>query len=244
MIWCIQQIAPTADLYNYLQAFIREAAKNAECNPRKPALLTQVLVSLNAANVDEKELSVENVPVTITLIDQSRRKIKIAGSCNFRQLCNRLADQLFLKDATDFACFVAVDGLPQPRLIPDNSKVGPTKQKWLEVKEKTGREVHFLFKRRMLMPDEVLSNNDPVHASLTYKQAVHDFLKYPVAEERGVVVRIAANVLWDARSSFTEAIAEAKLGDEGVLEQILPWDTLKETEKRATVVKETEKRAT
>lgn len=227
MIWCLQQDLLSADLYGFLHAFMMNAARKAELGMQP--ILTQCLVALNASNIEEKGQSDENISVIISLIDYTKRKVRLPGSCNFRQLCDRLADQLFVKNGNDFAVFVAVDGLPQPRLIPDNAKVGSTRQKWMEVREKTGRDVNFVFKRRMLQPDEVLRNNDPVHAQLTYRQAVHDFLIYPLAEERPLLVRIAASVLWEMRSSFKQAIEEeGKLEEEGILEQCLPWQHLRD----------------
>lgn len=77
-----------------------------------------------------------------------------------------------------------------------------------------------LFKRAHIQADEVLLARDPVHASLTYEQAVHDFLRYPIQDDLNLVLEASARIALVDRGHFGRYVDRHSLADAGVLEQV------------------------
>lgn len=75
-----------------------------------------------------------------------------------------------------------------------------------------------------------------MHAVLTYRQAVRGFLTYPIFEDKEVLVRISASIMWELRDSFDVE----KLGEEETLCQIFPTNLIQDNkEEILTEIQET-----
>merc|ERR1711972_1114948 len=98
--------------------------------------------------------------------------------------------------------------------------------------EVTGRASHLLFKRRFMRVDETLNPGDLVHATLTYRQALWDYLHYPVQEEAQHICEIAASILMTEYDHYKEQIVNGRLSDPGILEQLIPDVSLKQDTNR------------
>jgi len=108
------------------------------------------------------------------------------------------------------------------RLLPNATVLSILTQKWARLKEVTGRVSCLLYKRRFLRVDESLDPGDLMHATLTYRQALWDYLHYPLTEECDYICEVAANITLTDRDHFVHYIQSGRLHEPGVLEQLLP----------------------
>merc|ERR1719162_879000 len=119
-------------------------------------------------------------------------------------------------------------GFSQHRLIPDLAVVADLQSKWAELKDTTGRDTKLLFKRRLLRKDEALKVSEAQHACFSYRQALNEFLSYPLAEAFELMIRVAAAVLWTDRDFWWKVQQKGKLKEHGNLEQLLPDSFLRD----------------
>jgi len=108
------------------------------------------------------------------------------------------------------------------RLLPENVTIDKLRQKFETLKIKTGRATELLYKRKFLRVDEGLLPGDLMHAMLTFRQALWDYLHYPILEDKDFVCEIAANILILEYDHFAQYIVSGKLYTEGILEQLVP----------------------
>jgi len=167
--------------------------------------------------IDEDE---DLIPIHVLLIDNSSRKIFVLESETLATLRERMLEQVKTSAGHEFAFFQVTDRLDVHRLLPDTTVLGTLFQKWRKLKAGTGRETRLLWKRRFLQIGETLRSGDMPHANLTYRQAVWDFLHYPISEDYRFICEISASIISVEISHYREKLN--KLADEGVLENLLP----------------------
>lgn len=230
MLACCQHACPSSTLHEFLHTFLLLALKNVDGILQ--ATVRQCIADLNITASPEKLKEDNRVSLTIMLIDHSTRKVRVPSSAKLRQLGEILAEQLRISEPSDFSLFQITEGLSQHRLLPDNGVIANLQAKWQKLKEMTKRESRLLYKRRLLRVDEVLHHSDRKHAELTYKQALYDYLHYPVPEDPGVMTRVGAAVLWCERDGLKEIINKERLFDEGILEQLLPMSYLRDKNRK------------
>jgi len=172
--------------------------------------------------VDEDELSLH-----VTLIDASSRRIRAPASSTLHQLGEITAATLKIGAASDFAFFQVTEGLDAHRLLPDTTVISTLLAKWKKLEEMTRRGSRLLFKRKYVRVDEYLQPGDLAHAGLTYRQAVYDFLHYPIHEDLRAMLEISARIVFVERAYFKPYLDRNALGDAGVVEQIVPEIVLK-----------------
>jgi len=156
------------------------------------------------------------------LIDHSTRKIHVPPNSTLAQVGERLAAQLRISTAQDFGFFQMTQGLEMHRLLPNATVLSILTQKWARLKEATGRASCLLYKRRFLRVDECLDPGDLMHATLTYRQALWDYLHYPLTEESDYICEVAANITLTDHDHFVHYVQSGRLHEPGVLEQLLP----------------------
>jgi len=169
----------------------------------------------------------ELIPVQVHLIDHTSRKVHVPKGSTLEQLAERMAQQLRITNAKEFGFFQMTEGLQMHRLLPDSVSVSLIFQKWETLKSSSGCTTQLLYKRRLLRVDEGLLPGDLVHATLTFRQALWDYLHYPIAEDMEFVVEIAANLLDLEYSHFKQNVENGKLYSDGILEQLVPEMCLK-----------------
>merc|ERR1712113_733854 len=176
----------------------------------------------------KEDESVANlIPIQVLLIDHSTRKVHAPRGATLAELAQRVAGQLRVGNASDFSFFQLTEGLETHRLLPDTTVLSTLEQKWEKLKEVTGRASHLLFKRRFMRVDETLNPGDLVHATLTYRQALWDYLHYPVSEETNHICEIAASILLTDHDHYKTQLDKQDLRDTGILEQLVPETSLK-----------------
>jgi len=67
-----------------------------------------------------------------------------------------------------------------------------------------------------------------MHATLSYRQAMYDYHRYPIAEDQEFLCKIGATILCIERDSYKEFIKAKNLTEQGVLEHLLPDYVLKQ----------------
>jgi len=239
MLGLCQTVAPSEDLQPFVHVFLMKmlAHEYAERDFMIQADIKQCSLDLNALTNKAKDPNSkgevdDDVTLQVLLIDNSTRKVTIKSSTDLAQLGVILADQLRINKPQDFAFFQVTSGLDSHRLLPDNAIVSQLLAKWSKLKEMTQRVSNFLWKRKFLKLDEHLTGSSRMHAQLTYKQALYDFLHYPFCENLPFLYEIAVRILWMERHHFREEIDGKKLDNPGVLEVLLPEPAIKSYPRR------------
>merc|ERR1719277_343427 len=235
MLSLCQQACPGSDLHEFLHNFLMQSIVKSDEELQQ--VIRQCIADLNVTASPERLREENTINVNVVLIDFSTRNVKIPQSATLKQLGETLAEQLRITTPRDFSCFMLTEGFTQHRLIPDNAVVAELLPKWAKLKERTGRDTKLLFKRRLLRKDEVLHTGDSQHATLTYRQALYEFLNYPVGEATQVMIRIAAAILWTDRDFWAKVQAKGKLGSAETLEQLVPIAFLRDKTRSKVVHK-------
>lgn len=179
--------------------------------------------------------STAKLSVMVSLIDHSTRKVMVKENATLIEVGDALASQIRLGRIQDFRFFQLVeadkDHAEVHRLLPMPASVKTILAKMETLKEKTQRRSQLLLKRVFMgkfmdiygEKYEELRAGDMVHANLTYKQAIRDFLHYPIYEDRKLVLEIAAAVLVNEHDSVLEKTLKTRdLSGAGVLEKAMP----------------------
>eukprot|EP00929_Paragymnodinium_shiwhaense_P007738 TRINITY_DN111650_c0_g1_i1.p1 TRINITY_DN111650_c0_g1~~TRINITY_DN111650_c0_g1_i1.p1 ORF type:complete len:1685 (+),score=409.16 TRINITY_DN111650_c0_g1_i1:39-5057(+) len=236
MLLLCQQVSPSAELMEFLRTFLMRALKEATEDGFDEAagIAKQCLADLNitaAPNLAAGEEG-ELIPVQVLLIDNSTRKIHVRRDADLAQLGEKLSEILKIHNGMDFTFFQLTEGLDTHRLLPENTALEALSEKWLKLKEVTGRNSRLLYKRRFLRIDETLNAGDLVHANLTYRQVLWDYQKYPVSEDHGYLCRVAATIVL-SDPDLLAFMNGSRLAEQGVLEMILPEIALREQQSRS-----------
>ena len=130
------------------------------------------------------EKSRENtVKIEVFLMDNSARKLRCKRHTTVGELGNKMAELLRVcpENAVGFGFFQLVDDVIEThRIVPDNVALGDLSDKWVALYQKNGKHSRLLWKRQFLLRTENIVANDQAFATLTFKQAYFEFLRYPV----------------------------------------------------------------
>jgi len=85
-----------------------------------------------------------------------------------------------------------------------------------------------LFKRKFLKIDEKLNPGDLQHATLTYRQALWDYLHYPVAEDVTLVSAVAASILLVEYDHYKTYVESGRIEDPAILQEMVPEVSLRD----------------
>merc|ERR1711988_1282840 len=66
-----------------------------------------------------------------------------------------------------------------------------------------------------------------MHATLTYRQVLFEYLHYPVSEDPACIEEIAATLIATEPDHFKAHLQSGKLAGPGVLEQLMPHSSLR-----------------
>jgi len=192
-------------------------------------LARQCMTDLNllaTEGVEEEEEDMTSVQVQ--LIDGVCRKIICKASVTLEQLGAKMGEAMAVHKYDAFSFFQLTDGLETHRLLPGHTVLSKLLDKWGQLKGVTGRTSRLLWKRRFMRVDEKLNPGDLQHATLTYRQALWDYFRYPIHEDYGFLCKIAGTILCIERDHYADVIKNNKLGDANVLEHLLPEYILKQ----------------
>jgi len=227
-----QHVSPSEKLEEFVRAFliraISESRREGDAGQEVEAIAKQCVADLNILAQPDRIESMEMIPVQVLLIDNSTRKVYIQQDATLGDLAKKMAEQLKIHNSSDFSFFQLTEGLETHRLLPETTILLTLSQKWMKLKEVTGRASRLLFKRRFLRVDETLNAGDLVHATLTYRQVIWDYLHYPVSEDLGIVNNIAGTIVCSEMDHFKPYIQQGKLHEQGILEQVLPDHSLRD----------------
>uniref|UniRef100_A0A7S2NT35 Myosin motor domain-containing protein n=1 Tax=Zooxanthella nutricula TaxID=1333877 RepID=A0A7S2NT35_9DINO len=221
-----QHVCPGSSLHEFVHLFLLKNLKETKHNSEVLDSIRQCVADLNMTAAPEK-VDQDTTPLEVMLIDGSMRKVLAPTGSNLQQLREIIAEQLKINKASDFAFFHYPDGVGH-RLLPDNVALSTLLKKWTKLKEMTGKCSTLMFKRKFLRVDEYLQPGDLAHATLTYKQALWDYLHYPIQEDMRAIQEIAVRIAYVERDHFKQYIEHNKLGQKGVLEQLIPEVVLKD----------------
>jgi len=232
MLLLCQQVTPSTDLEEFVRSFIIASLKpNQEaglleavaiakqCKTELNILITEHHPGAGAEGEEEQE---KPIPVQVLLIDNSIRKVFIKPSSTLEQVGQTVAAQLKVHRHADFSFFQVTDGLETHRLLPESTVVSKLLEKWDKLQACTQRQSRLLWKRRFLRVDEALQTGDMQHAILTYRQALWDYIHYPISEEIERICNLAGLVLCIERSHYEKHVRDGTLTEAGVLEMLLP----------------------
>jgi len=226
MLLLCQRVRPSHGLEDFLRTCLLRAVRHE--NKEVAALAKQCISDLNVLAAPEKVVTEEGnvVPVEVILIDRSIRKVHLSEDATLKQLAVKLARQLRITSAQDFGLFQMTEGLEMHRLLPDETMLSVLLPKWRQLLTNTGRASQLLYKRRFLRVDESLRPGELMHATLTFQQAVWDYLRYPLPEDPEALAKIAANIIIAEGDRFQPIVQAGRLYDPGVLEQLVPTTSL------------------
>jgi len=229
MLMLCQQVRPSDSLDEFVRAFLMQAVndKNEDRIEEVASVARQCVADLNILQGDDNpELGDDTVPVQILLIDNSTRKLHVKLNSTLAQMADQVATMLRIHHSKDFAFFQLTEGLASHRLLAESCEIATVVEKWKKLKETTGRASRLLYKRRFLRVDETLNAGDLMHATLSYRQALWDYLHYPISEDTEFLCHIAGTIICVERDHFLTYVKDGKLADPGVLEQVLPESVL------------------
>jgi len=226
MLLLCQRVRPSHGLEDFLRTALLRAVRHD--NGEVAALAKQCISDLNVLAAPEKAATgEENVaPIEVMLIDRSIRKVHVSQDATLKQLSERLSKQLRITSAQDFGLFQVTEGLEMHRLLPDETVLSVLLPKWRQLHTNTGRASQLLYKRRFLRVDESLRPGELMHATLTFQQAVWDYLRYPLPEDPEAIAKIAASIIMAEGDRFIPIVQAGRLYDPGVLEQLVPATSL------------------
>ena len=231
MLLLCQHVSPSAELEEFLRTFFMTEVKNkAEDSVEILHFAKQCIADLNVTSSPDrvKEHHGEVIPVKIMLIDHSMRKLHAPADITLADLGERLAEQLRISNYKDFGFYQLTEGLDTHRMLPEITRLESLTKKWAKLKEATQRSSWLLFKRNFLRVDETLQPGDLMHASLTYRQALWDYLRYPVSEDTSFISEIAATILYTEYDHYEVYLKSNRLGDPLILEQLIPEISLRD----------------
>jgi len=162
--------------------------------------------------------------VPVCLVDYSKRRVWVGQGSTLKDVADALLEQLKITSTEhdQWGCFMMVDGFQGiDRPLPDDADIRGIQESLERFKEKTGMDTKLLVKRKVLHRSEAFNPRDVVYSTLTYRQALRDFLSYPMQEEpEDLITLIAANILWCDRGAHKEAIEQGQIED--VFKTLMP----------------------
>jgi len=232
-----QQVRPSSELTDFLRCFLMRSIHQAQTSGAAEInkLAKQCIADLNSIESPEKTIRREKAqakmqdvtPVQVILLDNSSRKVFVPEAAKISEVALKVAQKLGIHNQQDFALYQVTDQVGTHRLLPEDADLSTVLKKWQVLKQAKGRSTHFVFKRRLLYVEESLNPGDLVHATLTFHQAMWDYLHYPIAEDVEVMSKIASTIICTQSEFYEQFIEQGKLGDTGMLEQVLPESALK-----------------
>ncbi|OLP90907.1 putative E3 ubiquitin-protein ligase HERC2 [Symbiodinium microadriaticum] len=159
-------------------------------------------------------------------------KVMIPRSSTLRQLKEKVGEQLRIGGVEDFSFYQMIEGLDHHRMLPDSVLLSVIETKFAKLKEQNGQASHLLFKRRFLRVDEKLNPGDLIHATLTYRQVLWDFLHYPVQEDETFISSIAASIVNLEYDHYKPYVEAGRLDDPAILHQLVPQVSLRDRQFR------------
>mmetsp|Transcript_78594 Transcript_78594/g.163303 ORF Transcript_78594/g.163303 Transcript_78594/m.163303 type:complete len:1717 (+) Transcript_78594:111-5261(+) len=226
MLNLVQHVLPSPELHEFLHVFIIKGLQTATGTEDRTNI-EQCIADLNRSAAPEL-VEEEHIAVSVTLVDHSQRKVHAPANSTIAHLCSLVCEQLNLKIHDDWALFQCSEGLDVHRVIPQDCTVDIMLEKWKKLKNQTSKSSWFVFKRRYLHNKETLDFSNTNHSKLTYAQALHDFLHYPVAENIPWLCEVAGRILFLERAHFKSQIEKQDLSGQGILEQLLPECVLRD----------------
>lgn len=229
-----QHVQPGPDLDEFVRAFLTRAiarGSGTHVSQDNHLIAKQCIADLNKFHFKPSEPEAQEaalVPVQVHLMDNSTRKLHVPQDATLRDLGDRLAAQLRIHSARDFRFFQRTDGLDMHRLLPESTLLSTVTEKWARLQATTKRASRLLYKRVFLRCDETLQAGDLTHAMLTFRQAMWDYLHYPIREGVDFLSQVAAMLIALDRDHFDPYVEGNKLSGAGVLEELLPEVVLRD----------------
>mmetsp|Transcript_81463 Transcript_81463/g.197413 ORF Transcript_81463/g.197413 Transcript_81463/m.197413 type:complete len:1062 (+) Transcript_81463:127-3312(+) len=233
MLQMCQQVRPGKQLDDFVHAFLLKASRDQE-GDEVSMMARQCVADLNIITSPEtvREDAEELMTLQVHLIDHTSRKVHVPKGSTLEQLAERMASQLRISNAKDFCFFQMTQDLELHRLLPLSTPVSLLLQKFETLRKATGRTTGLLYKRKLLQVMECLQPGDLMHATLTFRQAVWDYLHYPIPEDPSFVVDIAANLLQFEYDYFEKYVDDNKIHADGVLSKLVPEVSLRHEQNR------------
>jgi len=225
LLMLTQTVDPSPILEEFTRAFFTMAIyeKREDGLENVPMIARQCVADMNLSIAEKKsETLTELIPIQVFLIDNSARKVMVSETATLGDVAEKLVEQLKIHNVEDFGLFQQTDGLETHRMLPSKTSLAALSEKWMKVMQVTGKTSRLLYKRRFLRVDESLDPGDLVHANLTYKQVMWDYLRYPTWEEPRLFCEIAATIICSEPDHFNKYLQNNRLHEAGVLEQVLP----------------------
>jgi hypothetical protein len=244
-----KEVTPSDSIEGFLRVFVMQtiadlkativmasnvdAHWNADEEKRKEqekilAIARHCLSALNDhAAVGSDRRNGETIPVQVLMIDNNCRKVTINKNTTLGDLGEVMAKTIGVSNSKDFCFFQLTENIDTHRLLPDNLQLDELSDKWIKLKNATGRSSRLLYKRRMFKVTETLDEADMVHATLSYRQMIWEYLNYPICEDMKLIAEIAATLVCTELDYFWPLVQEGRLGEPGQLEQVLPHMSLK-----------------
>lgn len=252
MLELTKGVAPSGGLLEFVRVFLFKATKVPDQSEEIADLVKLCLQSIVDPGAAEEKPPEAYFAVTVSLVDQSTRKVNSHASIKMGQFAEIVADKFRMSKGSDFVFYqvpappprsqpspIPLNVLipPPPRragqvLLPDSAVLGVMMSKWQKMKEVTGKTTALLLKRKLLKSAEFLRPEDLVFSVLTFQQALWDFLQYPFVEDIRVMYESAARVMHTEIGSFQPFIEKGRLSDVGILDMVLPEVLCRQKERR------------
>jgi len=228
-----QQVGPSTHLLEFVRGFLQKTV-NQRDNSEIIQIANQCMADLNTTAAHENGTSSESNPnggadtsnkfkVHVQLMDQTARQTFVSKNDTLRELGGIMAEIVGITtNAADFSFFQVTEGLDAHRLLPDQAVISQLFEKWAKLFEATKRSSRLVWKRRFLRADEFLRAGDMAHASLSYRQAAWEYLRYPIWEDPQTIANVAATIISLEKNHYQKEIKEGRLHDNGALDQLVP----------------------
>ncbi|CAD7939293.1 unnamed protein product [Amoebophrya sp. A120] len=142
------------------------------------------VVAAKPPREQKAEQQANTVKIEVFLMDNTARKLRCKRHTTIGELGTKMAEILRMspENSIGFGFFQLMEDIVEThRIIPDNVALGDLVDKWDSLYRKCGRQSRLLWKRQYLIKTENIACNDQSFASLTFRQAYFEYLRYPAA---------------------------------------------------------------
>lgn len=194
MLSLCQQAPPGQKFHNFVHVFCMRGLNSCGINNR--TVIEQSIAALNRnANGGGKQTNA-SPPLQLLLPDGSFRWTTVNTNATAQQATEYICGDVGIGNTADWALHVITEPHNVQRLLPKQASIMFILKTLGSIKDETGKKSWLLLKRLALKKGEILDAREMIHATLTFHQALREYLSCPLpSTHRDLCLDIAASLV-------------------------------------------------